>query len=74
MKTIKNLVAAQRLKHELAARRTKLYRIAYSWCHEAALSDDLVQETMFKALYEIQIRWIPGCIEFCSTVGTIICV
>lgn len=50
METIKNLIAAQRLKQEFAARRTKLYRIAYSWCHEAALSDDLVQETMFKAL------------------------
>lgn len=50
MKTIKNLIAAQSLKHELAARRTKLYRIAYSWCHEAALSDDLVQDAMFKAL------------------------
>jgi RNA polymerase sigma-70 factor (ECF subfamily) len=50
MKLIKNLIAAQSLKHEFAARRNKLYRIAYSWCHEVALSDDLVQETMFKAL------------------------
>lgn len=50
MKVIKNMFAAHSLKHEFAARRNKLYRIAYSWCHESALADDLVQETMFKAL------------------------
>ena len=50
MKVLKNLLAAQSLKSEFAARRTKLYRIAYSWCHESALADDLVQDTMFKAL------------------------
>lgn len=26
-----------------------LYRIAYSWCHDAALADDLVQDTLSKA-------------------------
>jgi len=26
-----------------------LYRIAYAWCHDAALADDLVQETLLKA-------------------------
>jgi RNA polymerase sigma-70 factor (ECF subfamily) len=30
--------------------RTRLYRVAYSWCHSAALADDLVQETLSKAL------------------------
>lgn len=30
--------------------RPKLYRVAYSWCHNAELVDDLVQETMAKAL------------------------
>ena len=30
--------------------RTRLYRVAYSWCHSAALADDLVQETLTKAL------------------------
>lgn len=50
MKSIKNLIAAQSLKHDFARRRNKLYRIAYSWCHDVTLSDDLVQETMFKAL------------------------
>jgi len=50
MKIVKNLVAAYSLKAEFAARRNKLYRIAYSWCHEQALADDLVQETIYKAL------------------------
>ncbi len=50
MKVVKNLVAAFSLKSEFAARRDKLYRIAYSWCHDAALADDLVQETIYKAI------------------------
>ena len=50
MKTIKNLFAAARLKQEFADRRNKLYRLAYSWCHNASLADDLVQETMLKAM------------------------
>ncbi len=50
MKVVKNLVAAFSLKSEFAARRNKLYRIAYSWCHDTALADDLVQETIYKAL------------------------
>jgi len=50
MKIVKNLVAAFSLKAEFAARRNKLYRIAYSWCHDPALADDLVQETIYKAI------------------------
>ncbi len=29
--------------------RPALYRIAYAWCHDAALADDLVQDTLSKA-------------------------
>ncbi len=50
MKTIKNLLAATRLKQAFADRRNKLYRVAFSWCHNASLADDLVQETMLKAM------------------------
>lgn len=32
------------------ALRPLLYRIAFAWCHDAALADDLVQETLSKAL------------------------
>jgi len=30
--------------------RSRMYRVAYAWCHSAALADDLVQETLEKAL------------------------
>jgi RNA polymerase sigma-70 factor (ECF subfamily) len=50
MEVIKNMVAAFSLKAEFATRRNKLYRIAYSWCHDPSLADDLVQETIYKAL------------------------
>jgi RNA polymerase sigma-70 factor (ECF subfamily) len=53
MDKIKDLFAARALKHEFASRRTKLYRVAYSWCHSPSLADDLVQETMFKAIKNI---------------------
>ena len=37
--------------------RPRLYRLAYSWCHQQALADDLVQETLAKALkYETQLK------------------
>lgn len=35
---------------KLEQHRQRLYRIAYAWTHNAALADDLVQETMAKAL------------------------
>ena len=35
---------------KLEQHRQRLYRIAYSWTHNAALADDLVQETLAKAL------------------------
>lgn len=33
----------------IEAMRPVLYRIAYAWCHDATLADDLVQETLSKA-------------------------
>lgn len=33
----------------IEAMRPMLYRIAYAWCHDAALADDLVQDTLAKA-------------------------
>ena len=50
MKIVKNILAAYSLKSEFAERRNKLYRIAYSWCHDAALADDLAQEAIYKAI------------------------
>lgn len=37
------------IRPSIEAQRSVLYRIAYSWCHDPALSDDLVQETLSKA-------------------------
>ncbi len=37
-------------KARLEQHRLRLYRIAYAWTHHAALADDLVQETLAKAL------------------------
>jgi len=50
MSVIANLCKHQQFKRTLADYRGNLYRIAYSWCHNPALADDLVQETMAKAL------------------------
>jgi RNA polymerase sigma-70 factor, ECF subfamily len=36
-------------KSDLEVLRPSLYRIAYAWSHDAALADDLVQETLSKA-------------------------
>jgi RNA polymerase sigma-70 factor (ECF subfamily) len=38
------------IRGELEKRREMLYRLAYSWCHNPALADDLVQDAMVKAL------------------------
>ena len=45
-------------KDKLAARqvracRERLYRIAYSWCHDPMLADDLAQETLSRAIQKI---------------------
>jgi RNA polymerase sigma-70 factor (ECF subfamily) len=37
-------------QRSLKEARTRLYRVAYAWCHSPALADDLVQETLTKAL------------------------
>jgi RNA polymerase sigma-70 factor (ECF subfamily) len=38
------------IRQEIEKRRELLYQLAYSWCHQPALADDLVQDTMVKAL------------------------
>ncbi len=42
-----------RLAHTIGERRTKLHRVAYAWCRDRTLADDLVQETLTKALGNI---------------------
>lgn len=38
---------------DLKQRRQRLHRVAYSWCQNHALADDLVQETLTKALKKL---------------------
>jgi len=46
-----NLFSQSReLRQSLEQSRVRLYRMAYAWCHNAALADDLAQETLAKAL------------------------
>ncbi len=37
-------------KKRLEEIRPRLYKMAYSWCHSGALADDLVQDTIIKAM------------------------
>ena len=43
----------RRLRDQICAERDRLYRIAWSWCHNSHLADDLVQETLTRALAKI---------------------
>lgn len=35
---------------DIAELRPRLYRLAYAWCHDAHIADDLVQETLARAM------------------------
>lgn len=37
-------------RRRLEAMRPRLYRLAYAWCHDVHLADDLAQETLAKSL------------------------
>jgi len=47
----------------LTSSRERMYRMAFAWTHNPELADDLVQQTMYKALrYQKQLK-DPGAIE-----------
>jgi len=50
MNPIKYFCKDRELKARIADQRDRVFRIAYSWCHDKNLSDDLTQETLTKAL------------------------
>ena len=43
----------RKLREQICAERGRLYRIAWSWCHDSYQADDLVQETQVRALAKI---------------------
>lgn len=43
----------RRLKQEICAQRERLYRLAWSWCHDQHLAEDLVQEAQTRALTKL---------------------
>lgn len=50
---IVSLLQTRALKARIAASRPRLYRLAYAWCHDTYLADDLAQETMSKGLKSV---------------------
>lgn len=43
----------RRLQRLVCAERERLYRIAWAWCHDSHNADDLVQETLARALAKL---------------------
>lgn len=41
------------MKARIAEARPNLYRVAYAWCHDACLADDLAQEALVKGLKSV---------------------
>lgn len=46
--------AQRELTEKIEASRSRLYRVAFSWCHDAALADDLAQETLARGLARLE--------------------
>jgi RNA polymerase sigma-70 factor (ECF subfamily) len=42
------------LVERVKASRTRLHRLAFAWCHDAALADDLAQETLVRGLSRLE--------------------
>ncbi|MCB1829756.1 MAG: RNA polymerase sigma factor [Chromatiaceae bacterium] len=43
----------RKLRSQICTERDRLYRIAWSWCHDSYQADDLVQETLVRALAKV---------------------
>ena len=53
MNTLSRLTGQLCLRRQIKALRPVLYRLAWSWCHDEHLAEDLVQETLVRALERI---------------------
>lgn len=63
MKLVNFFCRSQEFRKRLEGNRDRLYRIAYSWCHDAALADDLAQEALEKALKKSGPLRDPGALD-----------
>jgi len=50
MTIIERLGGARVPKERIAERRDRLYKVAFAWCFDGHLADDLVQETLIRAM------------------------
>ncbi len=50
MSLIDFLCRSSEFRRRLGDHRERLYRLAYSWCHDPMLADDLAQQALTKAL------------------------
>ena len=50
MRFLTFIFGSPEFRERLETARPRLYRLAYSWCHDMALAEDLVQEASYKAL------------------------
>ncbi len=53
MNILSFLCNSRSMREQLEQSRQRLYRVAYSWSSDRALADDLVQETLSKALKNV---------------------
>jgi len=50
MNPLEFICRSSTFKKQLAEMRPRLYKVAFSWCHAADVADDLVQDTVIKAI------------------------
>lgn len=50
---LRHLSARRQLRCHARSLRPQLYRLAWSWCHDSQLADDLVQEALARGLERI---------------------
>ena len=62
-KTFLGIMQRQAFKKLVANSRDRLYRMAYAWTHDTHLADDLVQQTLCKALSNHKQLRDPGAAE-----------
>jgi len=59
-----SIFCKDKIRKSVEQQRPRLYRLAYSWCHQRELADDLVQETMMKALNNLRQLNNPDALKF----------